>query len=602
MTESLVHRGPDEDGYYIRKHIGLGMRRLSIVDVCNGHQPACNEQGDIRVILNGEIYNHEALRKDLLGRGHDFRTRSDTEVIAHLYEEDGDAFVEQLDGMFALALYDERPGRDPALILARDRVGKKPLYYAGLGGCLIFGSEIKALLKDNRISREVDEQAVHHYLSLLMIPAPYSIFKGIRKLPAGSLMRCDRRGPQSRRYWNYLQRLSSNGHSPEGHVSEVRQLLFQAVEKRLADEVPMGAFLSGGLDSSAVVAITTKLTGKPVETFSVGFEGPSTHDELDWARMLATHCGAKHHEIRVRPDAVQCINDIIDFCDEPFAISSAIPTLLLSRAAREHVKVVLTGDGGDETFGGYAHYLFEKWARLFRVLPPVSDKVLLKAAAAVGGDNGKRVAKFVTHARESLGRRRLGWAAGFSEDEKAELCPMAVGKSTSAFLEEIVSTARGDSSTLQNCLDMIVWLPDEMLTKVDRMTMASSLEARCPLLDYKLIEYTAGLSFNTKVPTLGVGGLKHVFREAAKDLLPLALLNRPKHGFNVPLDSWFRDKLSPYLRDVLSRERIRKRGLLEPEPVARLVADHSLGQIKASSRLYALMILELWMDKQGVTA
>jgi asparagine synthase (glutamine-hydrolysing) len=616
MNEMLRHRGPDDEGYYTAPGVGLAMRRLSIIDVGGGHQPISNEDGSVWVIFNGEIYNYQALRAELLRNGHHLQTQSDTEVIPHLYEDYGTGCVDHLDGMFALAIYEQRApkagmSRDPQnsgrLLLARDRLGKKPLYYADLGGSLIFGSELKPILQDPRVSKDLDLEALHHYLSLLIVPAPYSIFKVIRKLPAGCILECDAHGVRVHRYWNALN-FVDNRHLPEHEVvAEIRRLLFAAVEKRLIAEVPLGAFLSGGLDSSTVVAIMRRLKGAPVKTFSIGFEGPHTHNELPYARRLADHYRTDHHEFLIKPDIVETVQELVHYADEPFAISSSIPTFLIAKAAHQDVTVVLTGDGGDEVFGGYEHYLYERWAAAYRHLPITVDRVLMRSAGLLAGRlDGRvgrlcsRVQRFTSNARRSLSQRRLGWASGWSEIEKRRLYAPSIrhafrATSTDRFLQEwLPDTEALEPAAQQNCLDMLVWLADEMLTKVDRMTMAASVEARCPLLDRHLVEYLLSLSFALKIPGWRRVNLKHLLRQAITDLLPTDLLRRPKHGFNVPLDAWFRAGAKAYLEATLSPERIRRRGIFDAAAVADLLAGHQRGQINASNRLYALLVFEVW--------
>src|SRR3984957_8896506 len=428
MNATIAHRGPDDDGFFVRDRVGLAMRRLRIIDLAGGKQPITNEDETVTIVFNGEIYNYRELRRELVARGHRFRTQSDTEVVVHAYEEFGTRCVERLDGMFAFAIYDERgPGAD-RLFLARDPFGKKPLYYADLGRTLIFGSEIKPILEDPRVSRDVDFEALHHYLSLLVVPAPWSIFKSIRKLPAGHWILVAERGPEIRPYWNSVPHPAEVLVSGREAVGGARRLLFRAVEKRLVADVPLGAFLSGGLDSSLVVAIMARLSGQPVKTLSVGFEGPSTHNELPFARQLAEHCRTDHTELTLKPDVVSMVHDVVLFADEPFGISSALPSLLIARAARERLTVVLTGDGGDEMFGGYSHYLWERWASAFRRLPRVADSVLLTAAGTLGrridgraGALRSRITRFVANARRPDASRRLGWGSAFSHDEKLAL-------------------------------------------------------------------------------------------------------------------------------------------------------------------------------------
>jgi asparagine synthase (glutamine-hydrolysing) len=609
MNATLVHRGPDEDGFFLRDRVGLAMRRLRIIDLAGGSQPIANEDETISIVFNGEIYNYRELRKDLIRLGHRFRTQSDTEVIVHAYEQFGVQCVEHLDGMFAFAIYDERiPGAD-RLFLARDPFGKKPLYYADLGETLVFGSEIKPILEDPRVSKEIDFEALHHYLSLLVIPAPWSIFKSIRKLPAGHWMLVDERSPEIKPYWNCEPHSAEVLVSEREAVDEVRRLLFRAVEKRLVADVPLGAFLSGGLDSSLVVAIMARLSDRPVKTLSVGFEGPKTHNELPFARRLAEHCRTDHTELTLKPDVVSMVHDLVRYADEPFGISSALPTLLIARAARERLTVVLTGDGGDEMFGGYSHYLWERWASAFRRLPRVADSVLLTAAGSLGrridgraGALRSRITRFVSNARRPDASRRLGWGSAFSHDEKLALYSDDLShlssRTTTALLEQYVEGARDlEPAAVQNRLDVALWLPDEMLAKVDRMTMGASIEARCPLLDRNLARFLFGLPFRQKVPGSRGRHLKHLLRRVAADLLPAELLERPKQGFNVPLDAWFRGSAGDFLTDVLSPERIRRRGWFQPEAVQQLVAAHRSGHAKFSNRLYALFNLELWAQE-----
>jgi asparagine synthase (glutamine-hydrolysing) len=610
MNQTLLHRGPDEAGIFVRPQVGLAMRRLRIIDLAGGSQPIANEDETVWIVFNGEIYNYRALRRDLVRRGHRFRTNGDTEVIVHAYEEFGETCVEHLDGMFAFAIYDARPSHvTPRLFLARDPFGKKPLYYADLGGTLLFGSEIKPILQDPRVSKEIDFDALHHYLSLLVVPAPFSIFQAIRKLPSGHVLHADQGGIRTRAYDDCRPR-SANLPVPEGDAhATVRDLLFRAVEKRLVADVPLGAFLSGGLDSSLIVAIMSRLMSQPVKTLSVGFEGPQSHDERPFARRLAEHCRTDHHEITLKPDVVSSVHELVRYADEPFGITSAIPTLLMARAAREHLTVVLTGDGGDEMFGGYSHYQWERWAAAYRRLPRVADSYFLAAAGTLsrridgrGGALRSRITRFVGNARRPSAARRLGWGSAFSEEEKlalysGDLARSSVG-TTTALLERHAAVASDlEPAAVQNWLDVAVWLPDEMLAKVDRMTMAASIEARCPLLDRDLARYLAGVPFHQKMPGSRGGDLKHLLRGVAKEFLPADLLNRPKHGFNVPLDAWFRGSAGSLLADALSPERVARRGWFRPESVTRLLSDHQTGRAKFSNRLYALFNLELWAQE-----
>jgi asparagine synthase (glutamine-hydrolysing) len=617
MNSTMVHRGPDDSGYFLDHGIGMAIRRLSIIDTAGGHQPIANEDETIQIIFNGEIYNYQELRKTLQERGHRFRTQSDTEVIVHLYEDHGSDCVHHLDGMFAFAIYDSLPNaesRDKAhpskggLYLARDRLGKKPLYYANLGGTLIFASELKPILQDPRVSREIDYEALYHYLSLLMVPAPFTIFKAIRKLPAGHILECGANGIRLLSYWSYLDHVNVQDIPEQEAIEEIRRLLFAAVKKRLIAEVPLGAFLSGGMDSSAVVAIMSKLKNKPVKTFSIGFEGPETHNELPFAYTLAKHYRTEHYEFVAKPNIIELLPELVQYADEPFAISSAIPLYLIAKAARQHVTVALTGDGGDEFFGGYEHYLYERWVTGYRLLPQSTDFLVGSLVAflperldSAAGRFRSRVKRFLANARQNVRERRLGWTSGWHESEKMALVIPDILRtvseaSTPAFLERQVRDG-GNLGNQQMLMDILVWLPDEMLTKVDRMTMAASVEARCPLLDVKLVEFMAGIGPKTKIPGWHMHHLKHLLRRTIVDLIPNELLQRHKHGFNVPLDAWFRGAAKSFVASVLSPAQVRRRGIFEPTKMSELLERHWSNRVNASNRIYALLFFEIWAQE-----
>lgn len=611
MNDSIVHRGPDADGYLFRAGVGLAMRRLAIIDIAGGQQPVSNEAGDVHVVFNGEIYNFTALRRELEEAGHVFRTRSDTEVIVHAYEEWGDLCVTRFEGMFAFALLDQRPSRHgDRLLIARDHLGKKPLYYADIDGTLVFGSELKPLLLHPKVRRELDPEALGHYLSLRFIPSPLSVFKDVRKLPPGHTLSVSRAGVTLQRYWDWRTYVDDEMPPFPELVAEVRRMIFAAVERRLVAEVPLGAFLSGGLDSSTVVAVMSRLSPGRVKTFSMGFEGPATHDELPKARRVARHLGTDHHELYARPDLVELIPDFVRYADEPFAISSALPTLLLARAARREVTVVLTGDGGDEVFGGYAQYIYERWARALRQSPAALDPAVRSAADALRGALGsrmgtplRRVGRFLDAARlPSVGARRLAWANSPGDDDvRALLSPdlQAGLRSTAAFLDGAVSVGlrRLPPEAVANALDVLVYLPDEMLTKIDRMTMAASLEARSPLLDLSLVQRLAGVGFGRKVPGLGLTSLKSVLRAAVGDLLPAEEREAPKWGFNVPLDTWFRGGTRGFLDEHLDAERVARRGVFDPQGVRDLLRRFDAGRADANTHVFPLLVFEAWAQQ-----
>jgi asparagine synthase (glutamine-hydrolysing) len=614
MLDALVHRGPDDSGTYFETSLAIGMRRLSIIDRSGGHQPLANEDGRVRIVFNGEIYNHHELRSRLQGLGHSFSTLSDTETIVHAYEQYGAKCVEHLDGMFAFAIWDARSDSPTGrrLFIARDRLGKKPLYFADTGNTLVFGSELKAVVRHPAVERELDVQALHDFLSLGQVPGEQTIFRHVRKLPPGHTLELDAGGGVVvREYWHWPS-VSHGVSAGVPTVTAVKDLLCSAVEKRLESEVPLGVFLSGGLDSGVVAAIMSRLLARPVDAFSVGFEGPGTHNELPLARATAAHIGARHHEFVFRPDIVELLPEIVDATDEPFAISSSIPLLLLSRAARQQVTVVLTGDGGDEVLGGYAHYLYERWAGQVRAFPRSFSRVMSGAAAAVpgpvtsfAGAARKRVRHLLDNAWLPGPQRRLGWTAWFDEDEKWNLYSEALRRQLSqrpiATAQRLRAAEPGmcgrDPAEVAAYLDAANWLPDEMLTKVDRMTMSASIEARCPLLDRELVSYCARLPMSTRIPGNRDSHLKSILKTIAKDLLPETVLRGRKHGFNVPLDTWFRGGARSYLEHHLSRERIESRGLFDPDVVKDLIDRHMAGAANLSSRLFGLLTFEVWAEK-----
>src|SRR5436190_2891000 len=599
MNATLRHRGPDDDGFVIRDGAGLAMRRLAIIDVAGGHQPIGNESGDVQVVLNGEIYNYPALREELLRKGHQLKTHSDTETIVHFYEEEGDKCVSRLDGMFAFALHDAPQRR---LLIGRDRIGKKPVYYADVDGTLVFGSELKALLQHPKVSRELDPQAIDLYLAMKMIPAPYTIFKHVRKLPAGSILVCDRNGSRVETYWRHSDFLGHERFDAASSIEEIRALLFEAVRKRLISEVPLGAFLSGGIDSSVIVAIMARLSGgKPVKTFSIGFEGPQLFNELPYARALAKHYNTEHHETMARPDIVELLPHLVHHADEPFSDEASIPTYLLARAARKDVTVVLTGDGGDEVFAGYDLYQFEKWSRVYRRFPRALDSVFRAGASAFRANGPLRVFdranRFARSSRGSAAAARLGWVATWTTDQRRAVMTADFNAGVNGSSpEEFLSSHTSGGSPLEQMLeiDTNVILPDQMLVKVDRMTMAASVEARCPLLDHHLMERVARISVDEKIPGSRKKDLKHILKMIAADLIPQDLLDRPKHGFNVPLNYWFRDGARDFARDILRPEEIRRRGVFEPRAVEAILDAHWSGRVNAGPQIYSLLVFEMW--------
>jgi asparagine synthase (glutamine-hydrolysing) len=567
------------------------MRRLSIIDLVTGQQPMTNEDGSVWVVFNGEIYNHLALRWELEARGHRFATASDTEAIVHAYEEWGEEAFTRLRGMFGIALWDSR---EKVLLLARDRVGIKPLHYMLAGDRLYFASEIKSILAREDAAPALDVAALDHYLTFLYTPRDASIFAGVRKLPPGHLLRWQRGTLRVARYWELPADepvIASEAEAVEG----LRAVLRDAVRSHLMSDVPLGAFLSGGVDSSLVVGLMAEASARPVRTFSIGFDDPQ-HDELAHARVVARHFATDHHEFVVTPDAIAILDQLITHFDEPFGDSSAIPTWYVSALARQQVTVVLSGDGGDELFGGYDRYFphprvatFDRWA------PPGS-----RALASMvwpwlpHGARGKNFLRRV--ARDERGRY-LDQIGYFQADQKQELLTGDLRRQIGdANAEERLAGRferfRGLPWHGQMMhFDFERYLPEDILTKVDRMSMAHSIESRVPLLDNAVVDFAARLPASIKIRN---GRRKHILKAAAAGLVPAEILERPKHGFGVPVGVWFRAGLRGVFEDALLSPRARQRGYFEPRFVERLVREHTAGRRDHTGHLWALVVFELW--------
>jgi asparagine synthase (glutamine-hydrolysing) len=588
MCAAIVHRGPDDDGFYCTPEAGLGMRRLSIIDLHSGHQPVGNEDGSVWVVFNGEIYNFKELRSWLQRRGHVFTTRTDTEVIVHLYEEYGQRCVEYLRGMFAFALWDTRRKQ---LLLARDRIGIKPLYFAEAGGRIVFASELKSILQLPEVERKLNWSAVAHLFSFLTTPPAASILDGIHKLEPGHLLRAGPgRRPVVERYWT-LEFTPDYGRDESYFVDGVRELLDESVRLHMVSDVPVGAFLSGGLDSSAVVATAARLTPDPLQTFSIGFAEPD-YNELGHAGLVAAKFGADHHELTLGPDALDQLDDLAWHLDEPFGDSSAIPTYLVSKLASQSVKVVLSGDGGDELFGGYEKYVVEQRERTTRFLPAPARGLLGRIGRAM--PEGMRGRNFLHHHSLPAAQRYLDACTLFRHDEMQRmfqpefselLRPHQPWRSKAAYLE----SGGNWLSSLQG-LDVNNYLPLDILTKVDRMSMAHSIETRVPLLDHKLVEFAATIPGEMN---LRGGTTKYVLKRAMRGILPDRIIDRPKQGFAIPLGYWFRGKLGSYVRDLLLSDSARGRGFFERPYIESLVARHERGQ-NLDLQLWTLISFELW--------
>ena len=589
MCDAMTHRGPDDAGYYFRGCVGLGMRRLSIIDLKTGHQPVQNEDGSLRVVLNGEIYNYRELREDLERRGHRFYTATDTETVVHLYEEYGEDCVTRLRGMFAFALWDERK---MTLFLARDRLGIKPLYYTESGGRLLFASELKALLQHPEVRRELNWSSVNHLFTSLSTPGSESIIAGVHKLPPGHtlLLHADGRRRLAR-YWD-VHFEPDYAHGEEYFTERLRELMEESVELHLISDVPLGAFLSGGLDSSSVVAFMAHRSERPVKTFSIGFNEPR-YDETSAARRVAQQFGTEHTELILKPCVDEIIEDIVWHLDEPFGDSSAIPTYMVSRLAADEVKVVLSGDGGDELFAGYDKYRVESRERLYEYAPaPLRRMLGLIGAALPEGAKGRN---FLRHLALSGPERYLDASTLFKLDQKRRLFkpdPSALMAAHDPWIDAraFLENAGADWLSAVQHWDLKSYLPLDILTKVDRMSMAHSLEARVPLLDHVLVEFAATIPPEYR---LHDGESKRIFKRAMRGILPDEIIDKPKQGFAVPLGAWFRGRLSSFVRDLLLSETCRNRGVFDCRYIEQLLVIHEGGR-DLGLQLWTLISFELW--------
>jgi asparagine synthase (glutamine-hydrolysing) len=591
MCDVIRHRGPDDEGYHIEPGVALGMRRLSIIDLAGGHQPIHNEDRSVWVVYNGEIYNYRELRETLEAAGHRFYTASDTETIVHGYEAWGERVFSHLRGMFGVAIWDAARRR---LLVARDRPGIKPLYYAEAGGRLFFGSEAKSLLANPEVDRSLDVSALDHYLAYQYTPRDGSIFRGIRKLRPGHYLKVADGAATTHRYWELPAAATFTGSEADA-LDALGDVLAGAVRSHLIADVPLGAFLSGGIDSSLVVALMAEASGRPVKTFSIGFE-ESGFDELPHARRVAQHLGTEHHEFVVRPDALGILDRVVWHFDEPFADPSAIPTWYVSQMARRHVTVVLSGDGGDELFGGYDRYRPHPRVESFdRLAAGVGRAVAAAAWRAL--PHGVRGRNFLRHVARNPQGRYLDSVTFFHDDEREALLSPALraqlrGWSSEACFGEPFARFAGLPLEAQlMSFDFETYLPEDCLVKVDRMSMAHSIESRVPLLDHHVVELAASLPAAMKMPG---GRLKHLLRTLAFSRVPREILDRPKQGFAVPIGAWFRGGLRDAFGDVLGSPATRQRGYFDDRVVDRLLAEHLAGRRDHSWKLWQLLVFELW--------
>jgi len=606
MCRTIIHRGPDDEGIFVKKNVALAARRLSIIDLEGGHQPLANEDSSIWVAHNGEVYNFPDLREELKSLGHSFATKTDTETLVHSYEEWGEDFVHRLRGMFAFALWD---GREEKLLLVRDRIGIKPLYYTLLeDNTLIFGSELKAIIAHPRVKRVLEPKALDLFLTLEYIPAPLSIFKDIYKLPAACILIYKRGEIKIKKYWDVVPREARfekiSKKTLPSLMDKLYALLKESVKLRLISDVPLGAFLSGGIDSSTIVGLMRELGTSPLKTYSIGFED-STYDELNYARHIAQKFNTIHKEYILHPSALELTEKLIYHMDEPFGDFSIFPTFLVSQVARSEVKVILSGDGGDELFGGYEHYQAQKISRfappsfLFRGLYSCLKKFPPSAKKKGFWNKLRRFSQGFEH-HPAL--RHLRWMMFLSPENKNALYSEAyaleleeikgIGEAK-PFREIYKDLHRFDSESGELYLDMKTYLPDDILVKVDRMSMATSLETRVPLLDHRIVEFAFQLPGKFKLQGLTT---KWIFKKTMERLLPRKNIYRSKEGFSIPLKHWLRKELKDLMLDYLNEKRIRKEGLFNYDYIEKMVEAHLQGKENYSHQLWALLVFEIWKE------
>jgi asparagine synthase (glutamine-hydrolysing) len=601
MNNAIRHRGPDEDGFYINGSVGLAMRRLAIIDLKSGQQPIHNADRTSWIVFNGEIYNYLELREKLEKLGHTFYTNSDTEAIVHAYDEFGADCPKHLRGMFVFAIWNTTRQE---LFIARDRMGKKPLLYADVNGQLVFGSEFSALLIHPEVSRDINPEALDYYLAFMCIPAPLTAYRAIRKLEPAHWLRWRNGNIELGCYWqpDFTKKLDI---SEEEAGERTIEILRDAVKVRLMSEVPLGAFLSGGIDSSAVVALMSQESSERVKTFSIGFE-EQDFSELHHARRVAEHVGAEHHEFIVRPDAVEVLPMLVDHYGEPYADSSAVPTYYVARETRKHVTVALNGDGGDESFAGYERYIAMGLTEKYRKIPSFVRESLIRQAVNMIPTDPTRKSKIKSAQRllAVVARPRAGrymkWMSVFDDELKEPLYTdsfrqQTQGANATGILENWFKRANG-IGTVDTLLltDQMTYLPNDLLVKVDIATMAVSLEARSPFLDHQVIEFAASLPQHLKLRRL-TG--KYLLKKVLRKLLPSENLTRRKMGFGVPIGHWFRGKMQPFLREVVLSEKALGRGLFKPEAVKQLVDLHVRAERDYSHQLWTLLMLELWFNR-----
>src|SRR5262245_16400393 len=605
MTTALTHRGPDACGYHSDERVVLGHRRLSIIDLATGQQPLYNEDRTISVVFNGEIYNFHDVRRRLISAGHAFRTNSDTETIVHAYEEWGEDCVHAFRGMFAFAVRDERRDR---LFLARDRFGKKPLFYAEYDGAFVFASEMKAILVDERVDKRIDQEALASYFMLSYIPAPLTIFAGIRKLQPGHTLTVDRRRVREKQYWDIAFQ-PDRSRSEADVLAELTARLDESVRIRLISDVPLGAFLSGGIDSSAVVASMAKTSGStPVRTFTIGFAGEDggRDDERRYARMVSERYRTDHREHEVHPDVTGVIDSIVRSFDEPFADDSMIPSYFVCKTAREHVTVALSGLGGDEAFLGYERYLGFRLSQWFARVPSglrsgvISPLVTCLPEFGAGGNRINHLKRFVRSAVEDEARRYLGFVLKIAPDYRERLfganghaSRAAMEAAQERFIRHYRDAQAEDPLDRVVYCDVKTYLPDDILALTDRLSMCHSLEVRVPFLDHELFEFSATIPSELKTKWLRK---KYLLKNGLAPVYPEPVLSHRKQGFVGPMSRWLKRDLKSYTLSVLSPERLARHDLLDSQTVARILGDHFNGRETNDTLIWSLVVFQTWFD------
>ena len=617
MADAMGYRGPDDEGIFLsskqetqssKREVGLGHRRLSIIDLSEaGRQPISNEDKKIWMVFNGEIYNFQSLRKELIEKGHFFASKTDSEVIVHLYEEEGIRCLERLNGMFAFSLWDDCQDK---LFLCRDRIGIKPLVYYWDGTCLVFASEIKAILQDDCVRRELDWTALGLYLTLNYIPAPWTIFKNIRKLEPGCYLTAEKGKISIKRYWEIEPpgEVKGSGESFSDQRQQLYELVNDSVRQRLISDVPLGAFLSGGVDSSIIVGLMARNMERPVETFSIGYKDIPLYDETDYAREVAKFNGTDHHELKISSkDVLETFPTVLDNLDEPFADSSIIPTYVVSRETKRNVTAALSGDGADELFAGYRVYQAEYWARYYNLLPEKIRNRIIKPAFALLPDSResivleyvRRAKKFIDGADSSLQNRVCAWREIFSEDARRlvlreEILNRMPLWTAQEIIADKLNKFDGDSINKMLYLDVTESLPNDMLNKVDRMSMRNSLEVRVPFLDHRVVEFAFNIEGRDK---LRGRKRKYILLETFKSILPPKIHSRPKWGFEIPISTWLKKDLRFLIDEYLSEGFIKRQRIFEHGYVHELVESHLKNRTDTSWHLWNLIVFGHWYRK-----